>query len=755
MSCFSTVSAVTANSVTDFTKHVNYTAGMILGVDDFTQEFAYLAGRNRWLARDALGYGTISGLSIEIEEDTKEGFRVLVNPGVALSPRGQLICVPSAQCAFLDQWLAAADQTELDKRITRKNTSPPSSPPLEDELTLYVVLCYRDCPDDQVPIPGEPCRSEDELTAPSRIKDDFSLELRYDAPRQAEEKAVRDYVEWLRQIKLTSSGVSTPLEDFIKAIRKEWLETTAEAQVEISSDDTKEKTVEAKTTKTPIPVPSKISLTKNIKTPAIDLPRLRELKLPPSNLQINVKDLEDYMRAALRIWATELRNVLSERKTGCAVEMTGANELDDCLLLTELNFPLEKFTNGYKVGKSKKIEIIEENRPFLIHLRMLQELIFYSAGDLPEPPHNHTLDALSDVAVAAPTDGQHLVFRGDEWVAEDLPVDSPALIALDDLTDVTTKDAAEGEILTFNGTEWVPKKPESVPSVSMALDDLTDVKISSPKDGQRLVFRRNQWISEDAEKINHGDLNGLKNDDHEIYLRADGNRALTGNLQGGNKKIVSLSPATAEGEAVVFQQAVLDGDPAGGDLSGAFPNPTIERLQTKPLKASNPKNGDTLIFDGSAWVTQAQPQIPVNNKTELILPLATVTRTEANTYEIWFNIDAPGNLARVTGFKETHLQIFDESENPTTFTTAVRFRLGASVRNVFIVGLTLGANQPEPDRMRFNFDISEIIVQPNSNRPDETMPLIEYAKRSNIRFEGYLEGRLVTVFVRGTGIRGA
>ena len=29
----------------DPSKHVNYTFGMLLGVDDFKQEFAYLAGR--------------------------------------------------------------------------------------------------------------------------------------------------------------------------------------------------------------------------------------------------------------------------------------------------------------------------------------------------------------------------------------------------------------------------------------------------------------------------------------------------------------------------------------------------------------------------------------------------------------------------------------------------------------------------------------------------------------------------------------
>ena len=125
MSCFTTMTAVTAGADLDLTKHVNYTAGMILGVDDFTQEFAYLSGRNRWLARDAIGYGTISGLSVHVEKDGGKGWRVMIAPGVAISPRGQMICVSSAQCAYLNQWLAAADAEELKNHIGGNISSPP------------------------------------------------------------------------------------------------------------------------------------------------------------------------------------------------------------------------------------------------------------------------------------------------------------------------------------------------------------------------------------------------------------------------------------------------------------------------------------------------------------------------------------------------------------------------------------------------------------------------------------------------------
>src|SRR3954451_24600241 len=90
----------------DPTKRVNYNLGMVLGVDDFTQEFAYLTGRDQWMLRDLIGYGTARGLKVSTELDVARGPRVVVEPGVAISPSGQMICVPSAQCAYLRDWVA-------------------------------------------------------------------------------------------------------------------------------------------------------------------------------------------------------------------------------------------------------------------------------------------------------------------------------------------------------------------------------------------------------------------------------------------------------------------------------------------------------------------------------------------------------------------------------------------------------------------------------------------------------------------------
>src|SRR5262249_23762259 len=204
--------AATPDAVTpDPSRHVNYTFGMLLGVDDFKQEFAWLAGRDQWMARDLIGYGTISGLKISLDTGASNGPRVSVSCGDALSPRGQMIRVCPAQCAFLNDWLNA-NQGDVQAAL---GGSPPGS-----QVQLWLTLCYRDCLVDPVPIAGEPCRSADDLMAPSRVVDDFRLELRLTPPMQQEEDAIRDFVMWLDQIQVTDTpGTFPTIKQFEDALR--------------------------------------------------------------------------------------------------------------------------------------------------------------------------------------------------------------------------------------------------------------------------------------------------------------------------------------------------------------------------------------------------------------------------------------------------------------------------------------------------------------------------------------------------------
>ena len=193
----------------DPTKRVNYTFGMVLGVDDFVQESTYLTARDRLLARELVGYGTVWGLAVEAGPDPKDPElreRVTVTRGLAIVPSGQPVCVPVDQCAYIAPWLRTHAEALQD-------IAPGGGP-----VPVYVVLCYRDRLTDNVPIPGEPCRSEDDLEAPSRRQDSFSLELRLQPPRQVEEDAIRDVVDWIRQIPVVGFGGSS-IEEVLDALR--------------------------------------------------------------------------------------------------------------------------------------------------------------------------------------------------------------------------------------------------------------------------------------------------------------------------------------------------------------------------------------------------------------------------------------------------------------------------------------------------------------------------------------------------------
>jgi len=185
MGCCSPFNAVTGSTVADLSRHVNYTNGMILGADDYTQEFVYHAARDQWITREALGYGTLCGLAVDVEADGDKGPRIRVSPGSAAAPSGQLICVGREQCGSLNPWLADPDIADKIRELAAGLT-----PPDAIDLTLYLTLCYTDCAVAPVPIPGEPCRSADELMRPSRIADDYTLNFSFTPPPMAELEAL-------------------------------------------------------------------------------------------------------------------------------------------------------------------------------------------------------------------------------------------------------------------------------------------------------------------------------------------------------------------------------------------------------------------------------------------------------------------------------------------------------------------------------------------------------------------------------------
>ncbi len=327
----------------DESKHVNYTLGMLLGVDDFRQEFAYLSGRDKRLARDAVGYGTLSGLGLAVQMDAGR-VRVAVGAGTAVTPRGEMVCVRPSQCAYLDDWFKA----NAAKIVETAGSAP------QQRASLYVVLCYHACESDVVPFPGESCRSDRELTIHSRITDSFHLELRPTAPKQLEEDNLREFVAWLRKFPVSGTNAAT-LGDFEKAVRK--------AIQEVPPDDGV--------------APRKELIDVQFDTGA------HALNLDPLILR-------EYLRIAFRVWVTDVRPRIHALcpSDGCSCCGSGrdAPRPDECVLLGRLSVPVVKASSGdweIDQASASKTELDESQRPYVMHTRMLQEMLLGFGGTSP------------------------------------------------------------------------------------------------------------------------------------------------------------------------------------------------------------------------------------------------------------------------------------------------------------------------------------------------------------------------------------
>ena len=295
----------------DPSKHVNYTLGMVLGVDDFNQEFAYQSGRDKFLARDLFGYGTVSGL--KVTTDTSMGkTRVLVTAGVAIDPQGEIVRVPRTQCAILDDW------------ITNNSQALPAhlGSPAANGVTLYVVLSYRSCPTDQVPIPGEPCQTAAQAMAPSRWTDDFQLALCFDPPSQPWVEAVREFAHWLSLVDVTDElGPFATLAQFEAAVRAAGQMTSPLGILPFGS--------------------------------------------PLAALRIHRSDAPAFFRAAYRIWVTELRPAWSSQSGGDPPAETR-------VLLAVLGVPVVLVNGQWMLGAAG-VTVNEDPRPFLIPMQLAQE----------------------------------------------------------------------------------------------------------------------------------------------------------------------------------------------------------------------------------------------------------------------------------------------------------------------------------------------------------------------------------------------
>ncbi|MEF8704527.1 MAG: hypothetical protein V5B32_15050 [Candidatus Accumulibacter sp. UW26] len=331
MTCCSSASFVPApDAALDSGQRVNFTFGMVLGVDDFRQEHRYLAARDEHLLRQLIGYGVSSGLDVVAIVDPIDPTKVelRVAPGVALLPDGKLVGVRQEQCASLDGWLAG-----------------PNSKDASGTFPVYVVLRAAERSGTPVPIPGEPCRDESALQADSRIADSFSLDFTWNVPASHEDDALRSFAAWLRQIPVHAEPLPVPeLAGFEKAV-----EDAVGAAIVAGW---------------PSSIAPPLAVTPQ---PAV----AADLVIPHARYA-------EFINAAFAVWTRRLRGRYLARHGPVPAAEEGA---ESGLLLAAIDCTL----SAGQLSALGEVRLL--GRPQLIHQRLLQEWLLDRPDDAPRDAH--------------------------------------------------------------------------------------------------------------------------------------------------------------------------------------------------------------------------------------------------------------------------------------------------------------------------------------------------------------------------------
>ena len=192
-----------------------------------------------------------------------------------------------------------------------------------DRLSVYVVLCYCHCLTEPQPILGNPCRTdsgEDGVIQYTRIRDDFELKLLMEPPDQAEEDYVRAIGALLARIEIDPSADDSA--DAVDAL---------EEQLREAVDD-------------PTTIPDSVTFV---------LPEGESRRI---------------LRTLLRYWVTHTRPGVGEAE----------DKEDCCLLLALVEFGLTEDRIDLET-----LTVVNQQRPYLLHTRLLQELLLRNLTHLP------------------------------------------------------------------------------------------------------------------------------------------------------------------------------------------------------------------------------------------------------------------------------------------------------------------------------------------------------------------------------------
>ncbi len=322
------------HSVLNPNKRVRFVDGLVLGADEFTQEQIYMTERDRVHQRSLHGAGTVEGLSVTARSEA-DAIEIVVSPGKAIDSLGQMITVTEEQCATILSWVEGNREMVDELIAAERSVNPGMTVGTPVEISLYVLLGHNELETDFIPLPANPCRPEDDIAAPSRIQDGFSLRFSTIPAVDIVEEAKRELGAFLGRFKVPESEDQYMPYSKIADTIAVWMSQFMDE----GTEDTGANTI-------------------------------------AGDFMVSPEDLTDLMRLTMRMWSVYVMPNLGKQ---AQEERESTNYVDDdAVMLAEVRVRIVSLEEQLTVEEAW---VIDDHRPMIADTRLLQEFALAGAGN--------------------------------------------------------------------------------------------------------------------------------------------------------------------------------------------------------------------------------------------------------------------------------------------------------------------------------------------------------------------------------------